>query len=94
MIEIQTSIQLSVPTIAVCQAGNICLYLPADWEISEALLFCEQELLEALKHRFKILFSDRNFPRNFGMTLDRLSITPNISELPDQKAYFENFLET
>ncbi len=94
MIEIQTSTNLSVPRVAVCHAGNICLYLPADWDVNDALAFCESGLLGTLHSRFKVLFAERDFPRIFGMVDDRLSIKPDDSQLPNHNTFFEGFLET
>ena len=93
MIEIQTSLNIDEPVVAVCKAGNICLYLPSHWDINEALTYCEQDLLSLLHTRFKALFADKNFPRNFEMAADRLAIKPNMEQLPSRQIYFENFLD-
>lgn len=68
--------------------------MPADWDINDALSFCEQDLLQLLHSRFKNLFADRNYPRVFRMTGERLSIKPDDSCLTDSEFYFERFLET
>jgi hypothetical protein len=91
MIEIQTSTELEAPAIAVCERGNICLYLPSQWDITDALNHCEQELLSLLRTRFTTLFADRKFPRSFNMTADRLAIRPDVDHLPKPEDYFRYF---
>jgi hypothetical protein len=91
MIEIQTSTELEAPAVAVCERGNICLYLPSQWDINDALNHCEQELLSLLRTRFTTLFADRNFPRSFNMTADRLAIRPDAQQLANSEAYFKYF---
>lgn len=93
MFEIQISADLQKPSIAVCPGGNICLYLPADWDINEALTSCEPDLLHLLHIRFKALFADSDYPRNFYMTGDRLAIQPDLEQLPNREVYFEKFLD-
>lgn len=94
MIEIQTSTELGTPMVAVCKEGNICLFMPADWDINDALAFCEQDLLQALHKTFKNLFADRDYPREFRMLGERLSIRPDPNYFPGSEVYFDRFLET
>lgn len=91
MIEIQTSLELKAPVVAVCERGNICLYLPSDWDINDALTHCEQELVSLLRTRFTTLFADRKFPRNFNMEANRLAIRPDVQQLPKPEDYFRYF---
>ena len=94
MIEIQTSTEIEAPSVAVCLGGNICLYMPAHWDINEALAYCEPELLSLLHKRFKALFASDDYPRVFGMVAERLSIQPDFAKLPNPVNHFEGFLDT
>ena len=91
MIEIQTSFEIEIPHVAVSESGNICLYLPADWDVNDALSQCEQALLSLLHTRFKDLYADKNFPRSFNMAADRLAIRPDVQQLPKPEDYFRSF---
>lgn len=94
MIEIQTSTEMAEPTVAVCSAGNICLFMPADWDVNQALAYCERDLLMLLNKRFKALFADSEYPREFRMFDDRLSIKPDPNYFLGSDFYFERFLES
>jgi hypothetical protein len=93
MIEIQTSFEIEIPNVAVSATGSICLFLPADWDVNEALSHCEKALLTLLHTRFKDLYADKNFPRSFNMMATRLAIRPDVHQLPKPEDYFEPFLE-
>lgn len=94
MIEIQTSTEIAVPSVAVCPAGNICLYMPAAWDVNEALAHCQHELLDVLHSRFKELFAEREFPRVFRISGERVAIKPDLSHFPNSEDYFDRFFAT
>lgn len=94
MIEIRTTTEMAKPMVAVCREGNICLFMPADWDVNDALNFCEQDLMMMLHKRFKTLFADSEYPREFRMFGERLSIKPDSNCSWGSERYFERFLDT
>lgn len=94
MIEIRTTAETAIPSVAVCHGGNISLFLPVNWDINEGLAYCEQELLSLLHQRFKTLFANRDFPRVFHMAGEWLVIKPDPEQLPNHEEFFDKFFDT